>query len=100
MSNNSCGTGACIFSFALGAALGAGLALLFAPKSGTETRTIIREKSEEIRDRSSDLLEKSKDVLDDQKEKVYSALEAGKTAYQETRDRILGHGEKAPDTED
>lgn len=99
MSKDSCGTGACILSFALGAALGAGLALLFAPKSGTETRTYIREKSEEIRDKSSDFLEKGKDVLDDQKEKVYSAIEAGKTAYQETRDRILGHSDKSAEAE-
>ena len=56
MSDNSCNAGACILSFALGAVVGAGLALLYAPKSGIETRTYIREKSEELRDKSSDLL--------------------------------------------
>ena len=41
--------------FIAGAALGAGLGLLFAPKSGKETRRIIKEKA-------SDLLAKAKEI--------------------------------------
>jgi gas vesicle protein len=54
--------------FAAGAILGASLALLFAPSSGTETRRLIAKKSDEGRDSltetSKELMDKSRDLYD------------------------------------
>jgi gas vesicle protein len=43
-----------MFSFLVGGAVGAGLALLLAPQSGKKTRRQIREIAEELSDQASD----------------------------------------------
>jgi len=91
------GNGASNFGFFLaGLGMGAILALLFAPRSGKETREYIAGKAEEGRDyvkaRTDDLrreaegaVEKGKDLVTKQKELLSAALEAGKQAYQEEK---------------
>jgi gas vesicle protein len=91
------GNGATNFGFFLaGLGIGAILALLFAPRSGKETREYIAGKAEEGRDyvkaRTEDLrreaegaVEKGKDIVTKQKELLSAALEAGKQAYQEEK---------------
>jgi gas vesicle protein len=82
--------------FLAGLGMGAVLALLFAPRSGKETREYIAEKAEEGRDyvkaKTEDLrrqaegaVEKGKDLVTKQKELLSAALEAGKQAYQEEK---------------
>lgn len=77
--------------FLAGLGIGAILALLFAPKSGKETRKFIAEKAEEGRDyvkskseamqkKGEELLEKGKDLVNKQKDRLADALEAGKQA--------------------
>lgn len=84
--------------FLAGIGIGAILALLFAPKSGKETREFIAQKAEEGRDyvtaRSKELrkqaegyVEKGKDLVAKQKEQLSAALEAGKQAYQEEKSK-------------
>ena len=48
--------GAFLVGFIIGGLTGAVTALLLAPQSGEETRTLIKEKSIELRDRTSDTL--------------------------------------------
>jgi gas vesicle protein len=91
------GNGATNLGFFLaGLGIGAVLALLFAPRSGKETREYIAGKAEEGRDyvkaKSEDLrrqaegaVEKGKDLVTKQKELLSAALEAGKQAYQEEK---------------
>jgi gas vesicle protein len=54
--------------FAAGAVLGAAIALLFAPKSGQDTRKLIGKKAdrsvEALEETKRDLMEKSKDLYD------------------------------------
>ncbi len=82
-------------SFLLGLGVGVGIGILFAPKSGSETRQIIKEKAGEgtdfIKQRSSDLkqtaadwVEKGKDALGRQKDSIADAVEAGRQAYRDT----------------
>jgi gas vesicle protein len=54
--------------FAAGAVLGAAIALLFAPKSGQDTRKLIGKKADQsveaLEETSRDLMEKSKDLYE------------------------------------
>jgi gas vesicle protein len=82
--------------FLAGMGIGAFLALIFAPGSGSETRELIAKKAEEGRDfakqRSGDFrkdaeeyLDKGKEILSKQKEELSAALQAGKGAYRKEK---------------
>ena len=82
--------------FLAGLGTGAVMALLFAPRSGKETRDMIAQKaeegrdyviskSEEIRKQAEDAVEKGRDLVTKQKDLLSAALEAGKQAYQEEK---------------
>jgi gas vesicle protein len=82
--------------FLAGLGIGAVVALLFAPRSGKETRDFIvqkteegkeyvKTKSEEIRKQAEDAVEKGKDLVSKQKDMLSAALEAGKQTYQEEK---------------
>jgi gas vesicle protein len=79
--------------FIVGLGVGALLGILFAPKSGEETREYLKDKAEEgkeyaqrkareLRERAEDLLERSKGVAVRQKDSISAAVEAGREAYQ------------------
>ncbi len=81
-------------SFLLGLGVGVGLGMLFAPKSGKETREIIRNKAgegtdylkqrgEEIKQSAAEWVDKGKEALGRQKNNIADAMEAGKQAYRE-----------------
>ena len=83
-------------AFLLGLCVGVGIGILFAPKSGEETREYLRSKANEggdfLKERSSDLkqtasewVDKGKDAVSRQKENLADAVEAGKQAYREAR---------------
>jgi gas vesicle protein len=91
--------GTIFISFLAGAAVGSGLALLFAPKSGREMREQIRNLTDDAVDRikeySSDAQEKiksaiedGKDLLKEKKTIIGSAIEAGKEAMDKERERF------------
>jgi gas vesicle protein len=106
MSENN-GSGDKILFFLAGAGIGAVLALLFAPKSGRETRELIartatdsrdfiaskvsegrqlvEEKSRKVGDDFSSFMDKSKEAVQRQKEQLTAAFEAGKAAYREEK---------------
>jgi gas vesicle protein len=84
--------------FAFGLGLGVAIGVLFAPRSGEETRGYIRSKadegkdyllkrSEELRDSAGDLVDRGKTVVTRQRENLGTAVEAGKQAY---RDAVSG----------
>ncbi len=94
MAENNGGSNVAFFLAGMG--VGAVLALLFAPKSGKETREYIAQRAEEskgymtakgkeIRQQAEEAVEKAKDVVAKQKDQLSSALEAGKAAYREER---------------
>jgi gas vesicle protein len=80
--------------FLAGLGLGALAGLLYAPRSGSETRDVIRARAEEgreyvrgrareARDQASQWADKGRDVVSQQKEQFRAAYEAGRQAYQE-----------------
>ena len=80
MSDNENGlsTGTVLLSFLAGAAVGAGLALLYAPKSGRELR-------EQISDLAEDAVDKIKEYTKEAQEKVKSSFEEGKDIIKEKK---------------
>ncbi|HME99695.1 MAG TPA: YtxH domain-containing protein [Terriglobia bacterium] len=106
MGENS-GGGDKFLLFVAGAGIGAVLALLFAPKSGRETRDLIArtandsrdfltnkmtegrqmvdEKRRRVTDDFSTFLDKSKEAVQRQKEQLSAAFEAGKAAYRDEK---------------
>jgi gas vesicle protein len=82
-------------SFLLGLGVGVAIGMLFAPKSGQETREIIKNKTGEgtdylkqrgagLKQTASEWVDKGKDALGRQKDNLTDAVEAGKQAYRET----------------
>ncbi len=69
--------------FVTGCAIGAALGVLFAPKSGKETREELGEWIKERRDKSKDLIAKMKEEAIAKKDQVASAIKAGRQAYAE-----------------
>jgi gas vesicle protein len=80
--------------FLAGLGVGALVGVLYAPRSGSETRDVLRSRAEEgreymrnrareAREQASDWVERGKDVLNQQKEQFRSAYEAGRQAYHE-----------------
>ena len=79
--------------FLAGLGLGAVVGVLYAPKSGRETREEIRQRAEEGRDfvlnrarqarqQAQEWAEKGRELYEQQKDQFRSAFEAGKDAYQ------------------
>lgn len=90
MSDNSAGTKVSVFLVGLG--IGALVGILFAPKSGDETREYLtgkadegrefaQKKARELRERAEDLIERSKEIMARQKDAISTAVDAGKETY-------------------
>jgi gas vesicle protein len=88
-SNESTRIGGYLAAFAIGALVGTGAALLYAPRSGKETRELIAKKGRALKGQASDAIEEAKDFIDGKKAELASAIEAGKDAMREERAKHL-----------
>src|SRR5580692_6859530 len=81
--------------FFLGLGLGVAVGVLFAPKSGTETRQFIRSRandsvdyvkrrSDDLKDTATETIDRGKETLRRHKDNLSAAVEAGKQAYRES----------------
>ena len=80
--------------FLAGLGVGALVGVLYAPRSGSETRDVLRSRAGEgreymrnrarqAREQASDWVDRGREVLNQQKEQFRSAYEAGRQAYHE-----------------
>ncbi len=98
-------------AFLLGGAIGAVVALLYAPKSGRETRkdiaktarrvkkeTVhlvedavdsINDFAEDVKDKVSDIIERGRDLSDDAKKEIVRNLEQGQKVLEKQKKRII-----------
>lgn len=92
------GPGSLAISFFLGGLIGAGIALLLAPRTGKETREKIKgfagevkgkigEVVEEIKEKVGETIEKGKDLYEEKKSVLSTAIEAGKEAYRREKEK-------------
>lgn len=88
-----------LVSFLAGAALGAGLALLYAPRSGREMRDQIgdltddavdkiKEYAKEAQDKIKATLEEGKETIMEKKSILSSAIEAGREAILKEKEKL------------
>jgi len=91
-------TGSKVSYFLVGLGIGSLIGILFAPRSGEETREFLTQKAEEgkeyaqkkareLRDRAEDLVERGKHVAIRQKETLSAAVDAGREAYQREKSK-------------
>lgn len=80
--------------FLAGLGLGALAGVLYAPRSGSETREVLRQRAEEgkdyvrnrareAKDQASQWADRGREVVNQQKDQFRAAYEAGRQAYQE-----------------
>jgi gas vesicle protein len=95
-----------VLSFLVGALSGAALAILFAPRSGRETRELLGDKLRETTERgrrvgekalergresaedAARYLERQRDALDKRRDRLASAVEAGRQAYRDEKEKM------------
>lgn len=71
--------------FVLGALVGAGIALLLAPGSGSETRDRITDAGRRVRGAARDTVDLARESANDLKLDAKSALDAGREAFEQGR---------------
>lgn len=81
MADNETGSG--VLLFLTGAAVGAVLGVLFAPRAGSQTREQLADWLKERRELGVEILDKVKDESSSKKEALLAAAKAAKDAYRE-----------------
>jgi gas vesicle protein len=95
-----------ILSFLMGGLTGAALAILFAPRSGRETREMLGErireggergrefrervatKGREVVEDAADYVAKQKEGAERRRDRLTAAIEAGRQAYRDEKDKM------------
>jgi len=75
--------------FLVGGVVGAGIALLLAPKSGKELRKDIKDIAAKTRDKVTETIEDGKHLYDESRIAVKEAIDAGKQAFVEEKNRYI-----------
>jgi gas vesicle protein len=89
MANDRGSSGAgVLLAFVAGAAVGAAVALLFAPASGEETRDYLGQRARDGRERASEAMREGREILNRQRDSIASAL-----------DRVRERAGAAPESE-
>jgi gas vesicle protein len=73
--NQGIGAGTVLLAFVAGAAVGAAVALLFAPAPGSETRAYVNRRAKEARDRAARAAEQGREVFNRQRENITTAFD-------------------------
>jgi gas vesicle protein len=80
-------SGTVMVAFVIGALTGAAVALLFAPATGEETREYLGQKARESRDKAREAVDQGRDYYRNQRENLVTAVERGREAFQQARER-------------
>jgi gas vesicle protein len=91
---DECCSGNGILWFLAGLGVGAAVGVLYAPKSGRETREsiltaaeesreVVQERARKYKEQAQEWADRGKDVIAQQKDNIRSAFEAGRQAYRD-----------------
>jgi gas vesicle protein len=75
-----------LLAFIAGAAVGAAVALLFAPAEGSETREIVSRRARDGRDRILDALRQGRGIIDEQRANAVTAFDRARQQAAAMRD--------------
>jgi gas vesicle protein len=81
--NNSNQVGGVLAAFAVGALVGAAVALLYAPRTGKDTRERIADKGRELKDKVSDAMNDMPEFIEGKKADLAAAFDSGKEAVRD-----------------
>lgn len=95
-SRGTSNAGSTLLGFALGAVVGAGLALLLAPDSGKRTRERLTSTARRWGERAGQTLDQARDTVADLGTDAKSALKAGQDAFLHDRATRGSHAERRP----
>ena len=87
--NQGIGGGTVLLAFIAGAAVGAAVALLFAPAPGNETRAYVNRRAREARDRAAQAAEQGRELFNRQRENITTAFDRARQTQ-----RHAGEGEQ------
>ena len=71
--------------FAIGALVGAGVALLYAPQSGKDTRKLLVRKAKQLKAKTGDVVESAQEFIHDRKADLAAVIDSGKEAANDTK---------------
>jgi gas vesicle protein len=82
----------------MGVGIGSLVGILFAPKSGEDTREYLAQKAKErsdytqkkaleLKERAEDIVERGKEVVRQKKGQIAKAIDAGRAAYQQEKSK-------------
>ncbi len=77
-----------LLPFLVGGLVGAGVALLLAPKAGKELRKDIRDLASDTRDKVGLTIDRGKELYEESKTAITNAIDAGKKAFMEEREQV------------
>jgi gas vesicle protein len=89
MTNENCNAGGVFMAFLAGGLIGAGLALLYAPVSGTEARVKINEVVDDMKKKTEgwgvDIKKKVDSFMEEEKAIIKAAYDAGREAMEKEK---------------
>jgi len=89
MANENCNAGGVFMAFLAGGLIGAGLALLYAPVSGTEARVKINEVVDDMKKKTEgwgvDVKKKVDSFMEEEKAIIKAAYDAGRDAMEKEK---------------
>ena len=89
MANEGNSSGSILVAFALGAAAGAAIALLYAPATGVETRRKLAAKAREGREKVEAIAREGREFVDRHRDDLASAVERGRETFEQVRKEFV-----------